>query len=230
MAAQIASAGPEWPAGPWETAVVATDDAAHIAEGGAVQDGLMFDIKAGGNDIWGNADQFTYVYKTMSGDFDVAVTVHTLDLTNNWSKAGIMARPSLEPGAINVSVFCRGLDDLVTFQRRDAADGGSASERATPEGAPRPVTLRLTRNGDEFNPGWSLDGGATWEANISNDGVSPTSPVVLALGDPILLGIAVTSHETGVIANSLVEVLGEPSAVRPDAKLAVTWGTVKSHH
>jgi hypothetical protein len=227
---QMAVAAPDWPSGGWQTAVVATDDTVHQAEADATAVGNMWAFKAGGNDIWGNADQFTFAYKEVSGDFDVAVTVHSLDLTNDWSKAGIMARQTLEPGSINVSVFCRGLDDLVTFQQRSETDGSSSSERATPSGAPRPVTLRLVRNGDEFMPGWSLDGGATWEANVSNDGVTPTSPIVLEMADPILLGIAVTSHESGVIANSEVEVLGDViTAVQPVEKLSVTWGSIKSY-
>jgi hypothetical protein len=228
---QLAAAAPKWPAGGWQTAVVATDDDVHIAEADAEIVGNMFTIKAGGHDIWGEADQFTYVYKEVSGDFDVSVTVNSLELTNNWSKSGIMARQSLEPGSINVAAFCRGLDDLVTFQQRAVADGGSSSERCTPEGAARPVTIRLTRTGDEFMGGWSLDGGATWEANVAADGVTPTNPVILAMADPILLGVAVTSHEAGVITTSEVEVLGDVvTAVRPDEKLSVTWSAIKASH
>jgi hypothetical protein len=228
---QLAVAAPKWPVGAFKTAVVATDDATHKAEAAAAQDGNMWTIKAGGNDIWGSADQFTYVYKEVSGDFDVAVTVHTLEHTNDWSKAGVMARQDLTPGSINVYAACRGLDDLVTFQRRDTADGSSASERLTPADGLRPVTVRLIRKGNEFTGGWSLDGGATWEPNISNDGVSTTAPQTVNMADPILLGIAVTSHQAGVIATSEVEVLGDvTSAVLPDEKLSVTWGSIKSNH
>ncbi len=230
LVVQMAVAAPEWPAGSWQTAVIGTDDTVHQAEGAATSVGNMWTIKAGGVDIWGNADEFTFAYKEMSGDFDVAVTVHSLDRTNDWSKSGIMARQNLEPGSINVAVLCRGLDDLVTFQRRSDPDGASASERATPSGALRPVTLRLVRNGDEFTPGWSLDGGATWEASVAADGVTPTNPVVLAMADPILLGVAVTSHQSGVMANSEVEVLGDViTAVEPVEKLSVTWGSIKSY-
>jgi hypothetical protein len=229
---QLAVAAPKWPGGGWQTAVIATDDAVHQAEADAVQTGNMWDFHAGGHDIWGEADQFMYAYKEVSGDFDVAVTVHVLDVdhVNDWSKAGIMARQTLDAGSTNVSIFCRGLDDLVTFQQRAETDGGSSSERATPSGAPRPVTLRLVRTGDEFNPGWSLDGGATWETNVSNDGVSPTSPIILEMSDPILLGIAATSHSAGVMMDAQVEVLGDvTTAVRPAEKLSVSWGAIKAH-
>jgi hypothetical protein len=221
----------QWPAGSWDFAAISTDDAVHAAEADASQSGSTWTISAGGHDIWGEADQFSYVYKEMSGDFDVAVTVHVLDVdhVNDWSKAGIMARQTLDADSINVYIACRGLDDLVTFQQRPETGAGSSSERATPEGAPRPVTLRLTRTGDEFVPGWSLDGGVTWEPNISNDGVSTTSPITLAMGDPIYLGIAVTSHTAGVMADAEVEVLfDDPSAVEPAEKLSVTWGALKN--
>jgi hypothetical protein len=230
---QMAGAAPQWPVGAWQTEVIVTDDTVHQAEASAVQDGNMWTIKAGGNDIWGEADQFTYVYKEVSGDFDVSVTVHSLDVdhVNDWSKAGIMSRQDLSPGSINVAAFCRGLDDLVTFQRREVADAGSDSERCTPEGAPRPVTIRLTRTGNEFMGGWSLDGGATWEANVTRDGVTPTPPVILELADPVLLGIAVTSHETGIMVDAEVEVLGDVvTAVRPDKKLVAAWGRIKAGH
>ena len=228
---QLAIAAPKWPVGAFKTAVVVTDDDVHKAEGAAAQDGNMWTIKAGGHDIWGNADQFTFVYKEVSGDFDVSATIHTLDLTNDWSKAGIMARQDLSPGSINAYSACRGLDDLITFQSREEADGSSGSERLAPDGAPRPVTVRLIRTGNEFVGGWSLDGGATWEPNIANDGVSTTAPRTVNMADPILLGIAVTSHTAGVIASSEVEVLGDAtSSVLPDQKLSVTWGSIKANH
>lgn len=226
VAGQVALAG--WPGGSWKTAVIFTDDTVHQAQASATLSGNMWTITAGGVDIWGNADQFTFAYKEVTGDFDVSCTVHYLDGSmNDWSKAGIMARDDLTPGSKNVAALCRGLDDLVTFQRREAADGASASMRITPSGAARPVTIRLTRTGDEFMGGWSLDGGATWNANIQADGVTPTAPAVVDMGNPILLGIAVTSHQSGVLTTSEVEIHSDPTAVRPEEKLAGTWGALK---
>ena len=221
----------QWPAGEWQTAVIATTDDVHKAEAGVDQKGNVFTIKAGGDDIWGSADQFTYIYKEVSGDFDVAATIISLENTNDWAKAGIMARQDLSPGAMNVMCAPRGANDLVTFQRREVADSDSASERVTPDGASFPVTVRLTRTGNEFMGGWSLDGGATWEDNVTRDGVTPTPPAVVEFTDPILLGIAVTSHEAGVITTAEVEILGDViSAVTPDLKLPVTWATIRTDH
>lgn len=219
----------QWPAGNWETAIVVTNDGVHEKEAGVEQKDSTFTIKAGGDDIWGSADQFTYVYKTMSGDFDVMVTVHSLEKTDDYSKAGIMARQDISPGAANVIAYSRGADDLAMLQRREIADSDTASRRMTSTGAERPITIRLTRTGDEFVGGWSKDGGKTWEKNVHSDG-TPTTPAVVEMTDPILLGIAVTSHAAGVITTAKVEILGDPNAVHPGQKLSVTWSAVKASY
>ncbi len=215
----------------FETAVVVTTDKTHEQEASVVQKGNTFTIKAGGNDIWGNADQFTFVYQEWSGDFEMIMTVSSLEKTNDWSKAGLMARQSTDPESINVFAACRGADDLITFQQRATHGGGSSSERITPSGAARPITIKLTRQGDVFDGGWSKDGGKTWENNVSNDGVTKTSVINLKMTDPILLGVAVTSHQAGVIAISEIEVLSSPFgtyAVSAGDKLATTWGDIRS--
>ncbi len=220
----------QWPTGDWETAIVVTDDTVHEKEAGVEQEGSTFVIKAGGHDIWGSADQFTYVYKTMSGDFDVMAIVHSLEYTHDYAKAGIMARQDVSPGSANALAYSRGTDDLAMLQRREVADSDSASGRMTSTGAERPVTIRLTRTGNEFTGGWSLDGGKTWEDNVHSDGTT-TLPVNLDMTDPILLGIAVTSHVVGTLTTAEVEVLNDPSsAVRPAQKLTITWGVVKANH
>ena len=213
----------------WQIAVVVTDDKVHEAEGGAEIQGDRFTIKAGGHDIWGSADQFTYVYQQISGDFEMVATVETLARANDWSKSGIMARQDLEPGSANVLIAPRGLDDLVTFQWRPAPNTDSSSERVTPQDASRPVTIRLTRTGDVFTGGWSLDGGKTWKKSVTRDNITPTPPTVVVLSEPILLGVAVTSHEAGVITTSEVTVLDAPFnlAVNQEDKLTTLWGSLK---
>ena len=224
---QMALAG--WPGGSWDTVAVVTDDTVHEADASAVLSGNLFTITAGGDDVWGSADQFMFAYKAVSGDFDVSCTVLSLDGSmNDWAKAGIMAREDLTPGSRNIYAACRGLDDLLTFQQRPVADDASSSARITPDGAPRPVTLRLIRTGNVYESGWSLDGGATWNDCVQADG-TPTPTYEVDLADPVLLGIAVTSHTAGVMTLAEVEVHGDPTAVQPDEKLAATWGSLKSY-
>src|SRR4030095_9640878 len=53
------------------------------------------DITVGGTDIGGTTDQFAFNYQTLTGDFDVKVRVSGLSLADAWSKAGLMARETL---------------------------------------------------------------------------------------------------------------------------------------
>src|SRR5258706_453087 len=64
-----------------------------------------FNLTAGGSDIGGTSDQFTFNYQTCSGDFDVKVRVEGLDLSDPWAKAGLMARATLTTNSAFAAVF-----------------------------------------------------------------------------------------------------------------------------
>ncbi|MHC4206501.1 MAG: hypothetical protein ACYSTT_17755, partial [Planctomycetota bacterium] len=49
-----------------------------------------------GSDIWGNADEFQYAYKTLTGVGSIVARVQSVENTNNWAKAGVMIRETLE--------------------------------------------------------------------------------------------------------------------------------------
>ena len=54
-----------------------------------------WDLIAGGADIWEKSDQFHFLYKPLSGDFDIAVRVESFTPAHLYSKAGLMVRESL---------------------------------------------------------------------------------------------------------------------------------------
>ncbi len=228
LAATLPALAQKWPAEDWQVAVIVTTDQAHEDGGEAEVDGSEATLVAGGDDIWNNADQFTFLYKEVSGDFDVAIVVQSIELTNNWAKAGIMARQTLEPGSINVLAAARAQNDLVTFQRRETTDGGSASERFTPDGASFPTGIRLIKEGDVFSGDWGE--GIEWSGDpVTRDGATSTPPVELELSDPYYLGIAVTSHAAGALTTAIVDIINDtPKAVDPNGKLATTWGLLRA--
>ena len=65
-----------------------------------VTDGV--DIKAGGEDIWMNSDQFHFVYKQIEGDFDFVARLESLERSHLYTKAGLMARETLTSRSRNV--------------------------------------------------------------------------------------------------------------------------------
>src|SRR5260221_11879140 len=56
----------------------------------------VWEITCGGADIWEKADQFHFVYKEFSGDFDIAIRVESFTPAHLYSKAGLMIRETLK--------------------------------------------------------------------------------------------------------------------------------------
>ncbi|MDA1190854.1 MAG: hypothetical protein O3A46_04110 [Candidatus Poribacteria bacterium] len=217
--------------GNWNVAVIFTNDAQHQAQGGAGLKDDLFTIRAGGDDIWNAADQFTFVYQEVSGDFDMSIAVHRLERTNDWSKAGIMARQTLEPNSVNVLAATRGAENLVTFQQRPVAGAASTSRRIIQDapGFAFPVGILLKKTGNVFSGDWSEGGDTNWSGDPRHNDGTPTGMYTVKFTDPYYVGIAVTSHTAGVITEADVEVL-EASfalAVQPSGKAATTWGALK---
>src|SRR5689334_13566149 len=63
--------------------------------GGFNYSGGRYNAAGSGSDIWGNADAFRYVYRTLDGDGEMTARVLSLDDTDSWAKAGVMIRETL---------------------------------------------------------------------------------------------------------------------------------------
>ena len=65
----------------------------------------MFTVTGSGDDIWNSADGFRFVYvKTNNGNFTISARVVSVQNIDGWSKAGVMIRDSLDPGAANAFI------------------------------------------------------------------------------------------------------------------------------
>jgi len=159
-----------------------------------------FDITAGGADIWGDKDEFSFIYVERTGDFDLISRIESLTAANQYTKAGIMARENLTPGCRHIyfQVFSDNSprnknNGGFEFQYRPVKD--SLMKAIYPEsftGSPEfPVVfpntwIRLQRIKNVFTGYYSTDG-KTWK---------PYTTFTLELPDKIYLGLAVTSHNT----------------------------------
>ncbi len=162
--------------------------------------GNGFDITAGGADIWGVKDEFTFLYLEHTGDFDIAARIVGLTAANLYTKAGLMARENLNAGSRHI--YFQVFPDNKTrnhnnggyeFQYRQQKDREmKAIYPANADGAPEfPVSypntwIRLKRKGDVFTGYYSSDG-LNWKTYTS---------FRLDLPLKVWLGLAVTSHNT----------------------------------
>jgi hypothetical protein len=157
-----------------------------------------YDITAGGVDIWGEKDEFTFVYIDRTGDFDIITLIASLTAANLYTKAGIMAREDLTPGSRHIyfQVFPdnsprNNNNGGCEFQYRQVKDSlmkaiypkSSAGTPEFPVAFPN-TWIRLQRVRNEFTGYYSTDG-KSWK---------PYTTYSLKLPSKIYLGMAVTSH------------------------------------
>ncbi|MHC4752540.1 MAG: DUF1349 domain-containing protein [Planctomycetota bacterium] len=159
-----------------------------------------FTITGHGHDIWDAADDFHYVYQTLEGNGEITARVVTLAGTSShtWSKAGVMIRETLDGPSTHLFAALTGGDGGgIAFQGRQATGGGSTSFHGDITASP-PHWVRLKREGNTFTAYHSTDG-ANWElfTDTSPDG-SHANPIDLDMAPSAYIGLAVTSHESGV--------------------------------
>ena len=83
-----------------------------------------YTMTGSGADIWGNADEFHFAYKMLTGQGSIVARVESVQETNAWAKAGVMIRESLEPGSVHVTMAVTPAQG-VSFQRRTVTDDAS---------------------------------------------------------------------------------------------------------
>jgi len=145
-------------------------------------------MSAIGEDIWGTADQFRFAYRNLNGNGSIVVRVDSLVRSDEWAKAGVMIRETLEAGSKHAFVAVTPEPGHgVSFQRRPIAGQDSANTDVPDIAIPHWV--KLTRTGNVFTAQQSADG-VTW-VDIP---VSPTLEIGMAPN--VYIGLALTSHST----------------------------------
>ncbi len=149
-----------------------------------------------GNDIWGTADSGRFVYKSLTGNGSIVARVESLDNTDPWAKAGVMIRESLSPGSAWAYILSS-TENGVHYQARlsTAVDATSDTSLTLPEeqtSIEAPVWVKLERVGNTFNGYYATDeAGTNWVPLLWN-------PQTITMTGPVYIGLAVTSHATGI--------------------------------
>jgi len=166
-----------------------------------------WDLVAGGADIWEKSDQFHFLYKQLSGDFDIAVRVESFTPAHLYSKAGLMIRETLNADSPHLMfvVFSDNSprnNNLGGYEMQSRSVAGGDCQAIYP--AVRPPAppefpaayphswLRVQRRGDRFSAFASTDG-KTWKLY----GLQR-----LALSRTVYVGPALTSHDPQALATA----------------------------
>ena len=93
------------------------------APGSATFVSPTFTVMSKGFDVNRYADQFTFAYRTISGDFAITARLKTLPNVDPWAQAGVMLRKSLDADAGHVFVFGAPGNGVVVRARKTKAAG-----------------------------------------------------------------------------------------------------------
>jgi hypothetical protein len=159
-----------------------------------------YTMTASGADIWNDADEFHYAFKTLTGPGSIVARVESVEQTDPWAKAGVMIRETLAAGSKFAAVYITptNADGTATngcrFQARSDADASATSDSsvATAEqmAIVAPYWVKLQRDvAGNFTGYYSADG-SSWRSMFWN-------PQSISMSSNVYIGLALTSHNAG---------------------------------
>jgi hypothetical protein len=157
-----------------------------------------YTMTGSGADIWNDADEFHYAFKTLSGVGSIVAKVLSVDNTDPWAKAGVMIRETLDAGSKFAAVYitpgngCR-------FQARMDTDIAATSDTSVVTSQQTAITapywVKLERDaGGNFRGYYSANGSA-WTQMSWN-------PQNISMSSNIYIGLAVTAHNADAVCEA----------------------------
>jgi len=156
----------------------------------------QYQVSSNSADVWGNADNFRFVYKQLTGDGSISAKVVAItDATAVWAKAGVMIRGSLDQNSIYAFMFPTP-DGRRAFQNRATTGGSAVSAHSNPGVVTFPFWVKVERKGNQFTASYSTDG-KTWtiQPATENTGADRSpNPQGIAMASTVYIGLAVASN------------------------------------
>ncbi len=204
----------------------------------------VYRVAGNGSDIWGGSDNFHFVYIPMEGDCEISARVVDIENPNNtgqtWVKAGVMIRDELVGNSLHAFMAATTGNGTAWQGRKGLGDNNGNSSGHDGGGKPTPRWVRVVRQGNQFY-GYTSTDGANWTLIPGNAEIS--NPHTFEMADPVYIGLAVTSHDNGILATGVFDdvkgfgtswKVGNPSPapldswgpddwINPDADIVLAW-------
>jgi glucose/arabinose dehydrogenase/fibronectin type 3 domain-containing protein/regulation of enolase protein 1 (concanavalin A-like superfamily) len=190
------------------------------APGSFTDNGASLAVAGSGADIWGTSDEFHFAHRTLTGNGEIIARVTGLTNTDLNAKAGVMMRSSLAANSQFALMLMTPSTRGAAFQRRLTTGGSAGPSSSVDNVSTLPRWVRLVRQGNDFRGFVSADG-QTWTLRNS---------ATIAMPATVFVGLAVTSHNDGVLATGTfdnVSVIAAPSDSTPPTVPAGLAGTAE---
>ena len=157
----------------------------------------VFTVAGAGADIQGTTDAFHFVYVTASGDCTMVARVVSVQNVDPWSKAGVMIRENLDPGAANAFIAVTP-GNGVTWQSRSSTNGATAYNNTN--GLNAPYWVGFKRTGNTFTA-YRSPNGSTW---------TPQGTNTITMASIAYIGLAVSSHSISSLCTATFDNVSAP--------------------
>ncbi|MHC4155716.1 MAG: MBL fold metallo-hydrolase, partial [Planctomycetota bacterium] len=166
-----------------------------------------YTINSAGVDIWDASDEFHFAYKEISGAGTIQAQVLSVSHTDDWAKAGVMIRDSLDADSAHAMMAVTPANG-VWFGRRAVAGQSSLSTKQTDITTPQWVKLERSVGG-LVRAYYSADGN-TW--------TTLGTPAPIIMDAPIYIGLALASHNPDQTCEAVFA-----NVSFPDANVEPQW-------
>jgi hypothetical protein len=157
-------------------------------------------VRSAGTNIAANSDAFHFVFKPVRGNSEIVARVLDVRPMDPWAKAGLMMRASLAADAPNLFVGMGARAGFLQWR----SEKGDRTERGRDPGLRPPYWLKLKRDGENFAAFMSRDG-RQWMA---------TQELRVRMDEEMLVGIAVSGGQSGLLNRALFDRIEEAPALR----------------
>jgi len=152
-----------------------------------------FTVTARSGNVWGQSDQFNYVFKQLNGVGSIIAKVESTTNTDAGAKAGVMIRQTLDPDSKHAFAFMRP-DGGVRFNRR--IETGDITMNSVENDLTFPHWVKLERDiSGLFTVSHSADG-VTW-VPVNDSGMD--SSETIQMSTIVYIGLALSSNNTAAI-------------------------------
>jgi hypothetical protein len=165
-----------------------------------------YTMTASGVDIWDPSDQFHFAYKELSGAGAIIAKIESVANTDDWAKAGVMIRDTLEADSSHAMVAITP-GNGVWFGRRETAGNISVSTKEAGITAPQWVKLERTIGG-LVRAYYSADGSTWTQLDIAS----------VMMDMPAYIGLALTSHNADATCEAVFS-----NVSFPDTDIEPQW-------
>jgi len=169
-----------------------------------------YTMTGSGADIWAvdgvEADEFHYAFKTLSGAGSIIARVQSVQNTNEWAKAGVMIRETLDPDSTHAFACVTPANGVASQGRPDT---GAASFSNNQGGITAPYWVKLERSlSGLFTVSHSANG-STWEP------VTGAMPQNIPMSSNVYIGLAVTSRDAALTCQAVFTNVTTTGSVSP---------------